>query len=190
MKYIGDTEKLDIQSAKILSNQGIDVFNAADDFFNDICYQYDSHDNKDIILNDRRNDIYQNVTFCEDGCIYNGMNYTLLTANCICKSNIVQEEKNNILENRTNAEKINFKTLSKIFKENIFNFNFEVLRCYNLVLNKKILIHNIGFFCLSLMFILQIVFTFVYLINKLNSIKIFMEKFDNNNKKKKKYWKC
>ena len=40
MKYIGSAEKLDIQSAKSLADQGIDVFNAKDKFFNDLCYYY------------------------------------------------------------------------------------------------------------------------------------------------------
>ena len=62
MKHIGDIEKLDLETAQIFSNNGIDVFNAADDFFNDICHPF----NKDITINDRRNDIYQNVTFCQN----------------------------------------------------------------------------------------------------------------------------
>ena len=57
MKYIGDVEELDIQSAMSLSEQGIDVFNSKDKFFNDICYPYESIDGKDIIINDRRKDI-------------------------------------------------------------------------------------------------------------------------------------
>ena len=65
MKYIGDVEELDIESAKGLSEKGIDIFNANDDFFNDICHNYESSDNKDIILTDRRKDIYQNATFCQ-----------------------------------------------------------------------------------------------------------------------------
>jgi len=75
MKYIGDTDKIDLNSAKIFSDQGIDVFNPADDFFNDICYPYDNSNKKDIIINDRRNDIYQNVSFCQDDCRYDGINY-------------------------------------------------------------------------------------------------------------------
>ena len=76
IKYIDDVEEIDLHSAKILSNKGIDIFNANDKFFNDICHPYENPDGKDIILNDRRNDIYQNVSFCQEGCTYNGINYT------------------------------------------------------------------------------------------------------------------
>ena len=89
MKYIGDVKELNIQSAISLSEQGIDVFNAGDAFFNDICHQYDDPDGKDIIINDRRTDIYQNATFCQNGCSYLGMNYNLMAANCKCKSNFL-----------------------------------------------------------------------------------------------------
>ena len=72
MKYIGDITELDIISAMNYADIGIDVFNAKDDFFNDICYPFDNPESIDIILNDRRADIYQNATFCQDGCSYSG----------------------------------------------------------------------------------------------------------------------
>ena len=46
LKYIGDVEELNIQSAIDLADQGIDVFNANDEFFNDICDFYDNKDGK------------------------------------------------------------------------------------------------------------------------------------------------
>ena len=179
MNYIGDVKELDINSAKYLSGKGIDVFNANDDFFNDICHHYDFPDGKDIIINDRRNDFYQNASFCQDGCIYDGINYTLMVANCICKPNKLQEIKKNITEFVEKIEFINFKTIKKAFLENLFSFNYEVLRCYNLVFNTKILLSNIGFYCLMSMFTLQIIYVFVYLLKKLNSIKNFLLKFEN-----------
>ena len=183
MKYIGDIKELNINSAKTLSNQGIDIFNSNDKFFNDICNFYDSSDGKDIILTNRRNDIFQNVTFCQNGCTYNGMNYDLMVANCICKSNILQEGEKSLPGNNKDSE-LNYKTLSKTFLENFFNFDFEVLRCHNLVLNSKILVHNIGFYCLVLMFIFQIILVFVFLIKGLNSLKYFMLNFEKKIKNK------
>ena len=164
MKYIGDVENLNIQSAKAFSEQGIDIFNAKDDFFNDIFHQYESTDGKDIIISDRREDIYINATFCQIGCTYNGINYDLMAANCICKSNIFQEDENIISENNENIEFLNFKTSKKVFLENIFSFNYEVFRCYNLAFNSKILYKNKRYYILSLMFVLQIIFVIIYMI--------------------------
>ena len=181
MKYIGDVEELNIESAMSLSEQGIDVFNAADSFFNDICYPYDNPDGQDIILNDRRNDIFQNISFCQDGCTYAGMNYDLMVANCLCNSSFLQE--NNNTKNEQNKESVNFKSLANSFISNLLSFNIDVLKCYNLALDFKILVRNIGFYCLSSMFALQIIFLFVYFAKKLKSLKQFMLQFKNKSKK-------
>ena len=183
MKHIGDIEKLDLETAQIFSNNGIDVFNAADDFFNDICHPFENPYNKDITINDRRNNIYQNVTFCQNGCKYNGVNYSLSYVNCLCNSSYLQEEKNDINIINTNIEFINFKVLGKVFIENLLKFNFRIIRCYNLILNIKNLIPNIGFYCISSMFLMQIIFLFIYLAKKLKKLKKFMIKFQINQNK-------
>ena len=141
MKYIGDVEELDIESAIELANQGIDIFDANDKFFNDICHFYENKDGKDIIINDRRKDIYQNATFCQNGCKYSGMDYELMAANCICDSSVLQnDDKNNIKnDEESQSEGINFKSLSKSFISSLFDFNYKVFECYNLAMNIQIL---------------------------------------------------
>ena len=184
MQYIGDVEELDFDSAKGLSDKGIDIFNAGDNYFNDICQNYD--DDKDIILKDRREDIYINASFCQKGCTYNGMNYELMAANCICDSSLLQNSLDNITENNNkNSEenKINFNTLTKSIIANLFDFNLDVFKCYNLIFNLKILITNIGFYCMIFMFILQIIFHIIYQYKKLKSIRHFMLIFSNKNPK-------
>jgi len=183
MKYIGDIKELDMNTAKTFSDKGIDIFNPQDKFFNDICHPFDNPYDKDIILKDRRNDIYRNVTFCENGCIYNGINYNLKFANCICKSNVFQEEEQNKIETNENIKFSYFKDIKKVFLENLFSFNIEILRCYNLVLNTKILFHNIGFYSQLTMLFLQIIFVFIYLLKRLNSLKYFMMRFENKKNK-------
>ena len=179
-KYMGDAEQLDINTASSLSEKGIDVFNASDEFFNDLCHQYDNSDGKDIILNDRRNDIYQNASFCQNGCKYRGMNYNLMVANCICDSIFLQEEEeNNITYINENIEETDFQTFTNVLMTNLFNFNFGVLKCYNLIFNTKILFHNLGFYSLIFMFILQIIFFIIYLVKKLTKIKNFIIKLNN-----------
>ena len=188
MKYIGDVKELNFQSAMSLSKQGIDVFNAGDAFFNDICHPYDDPDGKDIILNDRRTDIYQNATFCQNGCSYLGMNYyNLMVANCRCDSRLILINQKNITENdELKSTENSFKEFSKFFISNLVDFNFEILRCYNLALKKEIIIHNIGFFTLYLMLFTQFIFFFIYLIRKIKSIKMFMMNFNDMSKTIKK----
>ena len=186
MKYIGDVKELDIESAKGLADQGIDVFNAKDGFFNDLCQNYENNEGKDIILEDRRKDIYQNATFCQKGCKYNGMNYELMTANCLCNSSLLQiSSDNNIEDKNEKEEKLNFNTLTESILANLFDFNIEVFNCYNLVFNLKLLSTNIGFYCMGGMFILQLIFLFIYLTKRVKPIKYYMITFNNKKIKDK-----
>ena len=166
MKYIGDVEELDIESAMSLADQGVDVFNANDDFFNDICTNYDNTDGTDIVIKDRRTDIYQNASFCQSGCIYNGMNYDLMIANCLCDSSYLQIslDSNNTNNEENIKENLNFNTIAESFLSNLLDFNIDVIYCYNLLFNLEILKTNIGFISMIVMFILQIIFFFIYLI--------------------------
>ena len=191
MKYIGDVEELDIQSAMSLSEQGIDVFNSKDKFFNDICHPYENSDGRDITINDRRKDIYQNATFCQNGCSYLGMNYNLMVANCKCDSSVLQGDENSITNNDKSESNVNyFESLTKSFIANLLDFNYEIIRCYNLVFKLEILKHNIGFFCLFIMFLLQLIFFIIYLIRKVKQIKIFMLIFNDKYEMKKIVKKC
>ena len=100
-----------------------------------------------------------------------------MTADCLCDSNLLQSSfNNNDTNNRNNNEEehLSFKTLAKSIIANLFDFNLDVFKCYNLVFNLQILHGNIGFYCMALMFILQIIFLFVFLIKRLNSLKLFM----------------
>ena len=61
LKYIGDEEKINMNNTREFAEKGIDIFNASDDFFNDKCKYYDI--NLDITIQDRREDIFQDVIF-------------------------------------------------------------------------------------------------------------------------------
>ena len=180
MKYIGDvTEELNIDSAKNYANSGVDVFNANDSFFNDLCHKYDNKDGKDIIIEDRRADLYQNATFCQDGCTYRGVDYELMAANCLCDSNFLQNEKNLTYDNKEQSEILTFKTITKSFISNLLNFNIDVIFCYKLVFNLKILSKNIGFFSMLVMLLSQMIFLCIFLIKKLKPIQYFLFIFKN-----------
>lgn len=124
MMNLKDTEnQLDIKSTQTFSEQNIDIFNAKDNFFNDLCHQYENIDNRDIIIDDRRKEIYQNVSFCQEGCTYTEVDYNLMSANCLCDSSILGGEEKNTTENKGNQkESLTFKTLTKSFISNLLDF--------------------------------------------------------------------
>ena len=59
--------------------------------------------------------------------------------------------------------------------------------CSNLAFDEKILVNNIGFFCMLIMFILQLIFLFIYIIKKLKSLRYFMLIFAPKNYRGKNY---
>ena len=157
---------------------GIDIFNASSDFFNDICFQYDNDDGKDIILNDRRTDIYQNISLCQDGCKYEGMDYDLMVSNCICNSSSLQGGTSQSENKYNNSEIIQFDALIKSFlSDSLKAFNFDVLNCYNLVFNTKLLKTNIGFYFMLIMKASQISFLVIFFIKRLKPIKNYLARF-------------
>ena len=177
MKYLGDVKEIDINSAKNNAELGIDIFNASSDFFNNICFQYKSNDGKDIVVNDRRSDIYKNVSFCQDGCIYKGMNYNLMIANCICDSNSLQGNTNFSRNKYNKTETSEFKKLIKSFLANLLDFNIDAIYCYNLVFNIPLLKGNIGFYFMGTMTIFQISCLIIFFFKRLKPIKKYLIKY-------------
>jgi len=89
--YPFNTTGINIKLAKKLFEEyGVDVFNEEDSFFNDNCFRFYDDYQHDVILKDRRNYIFQNVSLCEKNCnednkVKNYMNIfmQLLTDNCV-----------------------------------------------------------------------------------------------------------
>ena len=157
---------------------GIDVFNASSEFFNDLCYEYDNIDGKDITIEDRRTNIYQNISFCQDGCSYAGVDYDLMVVNCICDAAALQREgKNNTNDNQAQTNLNTFESLVQSFIKNWLDFNIDVIYCYNLVFNPHILKQNIGFFVMSGLLFLQISFLVFFFIKRLKPIRAYMLDF-------------
>ena len=176
----------DLELAKDFIEKGIDIFNPDDEFYHDICWEFDSPNGIDIAISDRKKLVNQNIIFCRLGCFYGGINYTIMAVICTCNTTYAQEDENNPLINDVDYDVINFQNLKDSLVSNLFSFNFGVLKCYNLVFNLKILFHNFGFYSLVLMLILEIILFIIYLVKKLNQIKNFMislnGKYDKNKK--------
>ena len=60
----------------------------------------------------------------------------------ICKKikNIID-----INENKKQNEVISFKSITKLFITNLFDFNFDVFKCYNLSIKKKLFLKIMDF---------------------------------------------
>jgi len=182
MKNLADLEGVDFETAKKMAEQNIDVFNVNDTFFNDICHPFKS-ESGDIIIKDRRDDLFQNVTFCGEGCLYNGIDYNYMIARCICDGDNIQTGEDNNLGLNDERKGVSLNDIVNSFTGQLFNFNFKVVTCYNLIFDSDILKRNIGFkVMISLIGVELFIFLF-FSKNRLKPIKNYMlvfEPFDPN----------
>ena len=168
---------IDFTTANNFKKLGIDVFNINDSFFNDICQPYSESDN-DLILEDRIKDIYKNYVLCEEGCIYNNINFEDMTISCECKV------KNNI------SMVISPLKLKEVEGSST---NFDVIKCYNLVFSLKGKLNNKGFLIFTFLVFAHIPLLIYYFTKGIKPVKIYiineMKKYgyikDDGDEKKK-----
>ena len=88
-----NSEKINLVSAGELSKQGYDIYDPKDSFYSDKCSSF-SNGTVDVTIADRRKDIYQEIDFCQAGCVYQGVNYTTNKVSCNCTiNNEIKESK-------------------------------------------------------------------------------------------------
>ena len=169
---------------KYLKAQGYDLFDSNDKFYNDICSLFNSYNDTDVILNDRRKDFYNpNITLCEENCIYKGFNEEILKVNCQC--NIKKE---------VISDSDQCKFLPNIIIENFYKLekyaNIKIAICYHQVFNKENLKKNIGSYimiAIAFLFIISMIINFINISNRINKIIYdLIIKFESMMKKLKK----
>ena len=84
-KPLTNIDNLNLNLSRSLSEQGIDIYDAESPIFNDRCTTL-SIDGKDVSMSDRRDKVYTNVTFCENGCQPKAIDYEYNEVECECKT--------------------------------------------------------------------------------------------------------
>ena len=98
-----------------LKEQGYNLFDKNDKFYHDICTPYKSPDGTDVILLDRKNDIYEkNKLECQENCEFSEYLPDSKYLKCDCKV--------------TNEEKIDTKEPEKITAKSVIKSFFNVLK--------------------------------------------------------------
>ena len=150
--------------AKELNNKYlVNIYDEDDEFFNNICFPFNYQKKSDVILKDRRKNFYQNITLCEEGCVFKKINFINDTITCECNISIFKNRKgqDNILGN--NENELDFITLIKQFKIQLYNSNFFIIKCYKLVFSSKYLRDNYGFYFQMTLFALNFILFLIYL---------------------------
>ena len=169
---------------------GYNILNENDSFYNDICATYTTENGTDILLSDRKKDIYelsQNQTFCQTGCELDSYNSTNKKAQCNC---LAKEETITLdIEHLFNKKEI-----AKSFYNTIANSNFQVIKCYKLVLDFSNFFQNYGEILMSIFFITFIILKIIYFIQGTKHIHSYIniilkyknQEMQNKNKNLKK----
>ena len=179
-----------------LSQSGYNLFDANDSFYNDICAVYTTQNGTDILLYDRRMDIYQstvNISLCQEGCNFQSYNAETKKAKCDCPI------QTNEINTDISELKFDKNEMLEEFYETLDNSNFRVLKCYKLAFNLKVYKKNIGSIIMTILLILFHILVILHLIVSSKKINIYIQSIlknkyieienshSNNSKKKKLY---
>ena len=165
-----------------LDRQGYDLFNPNDSFYNDLCTQFKSKDGTDVPMNDRRNDYYlkyNNNTQCQANCQYDDYLSDLGYLKCECGVSNEDIETEHF-------DKFKNKVIYESFYDILKNSNYKVVKCYNLIFNKKIFLKNYGSMLVLAYFAIFTSFLIYYIIVGINPLKINTMKTINENQIKEK----
>ena len=147
-----------------LKNQGYDLYDPNDKFYNDICTKFATVNNTDLTLSDRKELLYDNSKiFCQDNCDYKGIDSKTLLAKCECS----------VSSSEMTFEKKQFSGIEIItsFYEVIKFSNFLILKCYNLVFSSLGIKNNYGFAIMVIYLTSLLVMFIIFLFTGMKKIR-------------------
>ena len=169
---------LDAETAALLSKldkSGYDIFDKNDPFYNDICTKYTSENGTDILLTDRKKDIYNktgNKKLCQENCQLVSYNIETGKAKCNCavKTNAVIPDLINMIES-------NSKEIYDSFFDSLSNSNFLLLKCYKNAFDFSNFFKNIGRIIMSIILLGLIINFIIYIVKDRKKLKAFYQSF-------------
>ena len=141
---------------KLLEEQKINIFDLTGDFYNDICFHFESPNGKDATLQDRIKSFYPNITLCDTGCKNKGINLTTMEAECECTFYDLLSK--NIFDNDLIGDNVLIKETIEGIIEMLSNLNIEILMCFKDVFDFNYLKKNAGGFIAMILFIIHTIF--------------------------------
>jgi len=141
---------------KLLEEQKINIFDLTGDFYNDICFHFESPNGKDATLQDRIKSFYPNITLCDGGCKNKGINFTTMEAECECTFYDLLSKS--IFDNDLIGDNVLIKETIEEIIEMLSNLNIEILMCYKDVFDFQYFKKNGGGFIVMILFIIHTIF--------------------------------
>lgn len=164
--FPGSYNEINLELSKDLSEEGYDIYNPNDSFYNDVCSTYSTKNKTNVLLEDRKKFIFKNISFCEAGCQYKGFNFSANSVICECgvKMDITAEERSfHGIEGNWDFFKVSKQDNIKAFK------------CYKVLFSEK-LVKNPGFYFGLIIFLAEIA---VFVLSIWIGIKPIRDALDN-----------
>ena len=143
-----------------LNQSGYNIFNKNDSFYQDICSTYTTINGTDILLSDRKKDIYtqsQSQIICQNDCEIKSYNPTTKKAKCDCSINDYAEES---LTNSDIKDLFSKNVIEDNFYNTLSKSNFRVMKCYKLLY--KNIIKNIGEIIMTVILLLFVILMIIF----------------------------
>jgi hypothetical protein len=158
-----------------LKSQGYDLFNKSSSFYTDICTPYNSPNGTDVSLSTRNSEFYNSTeTSCQENCNYEDYSSQTSFLKCVCS--VVEDDIETV-----QPEKFTGMTFLTSFYDVLKNSNYEVVKCYGLVLKLINFIVNIGSIITMVLFLLYLTFLIMYIFTGISKFKVEISKlFDKN----------
>ena len=143
----------DNQTVLFFSNQNVDIFNISNEFYTDICFNFESPNSRDVVIKDRIHSYYPNVTLCDSGCKNTGINLTSLTAICECSFKDLLD--NNFLNDNLLLDNIIINELIDQVTKTLKILNLKIMKCYKTIFNPKYMSKCTGFYIVLIIFLFE-----------------------------------
>ena len=145
-----------------ISDTKYDIFNEKDSFYNDICSTYTNINGSDMLLSDRKTDIYtvvQSQALCQTGCDLESYNTVTKKANCDCQTNFQPITELNVAD-----DSFSTKSIAESFYKTLTNSNFQVMVCYKLIFDFIKMKNNYGEILMTILFMIFLGLLILYFI--------------------------
>jgi hypothetical protein len=149
----------------------IDTFNPKDPVYTDFCTSIEIN-GKDLVLEDRINNLLPHYSLCEQNCTYNRTDFEEERIYCDCSFKTefdLKREHHNTVEINENA----------VTQSQDGTTNFPVLKCISILGNFKRIKGNFAFYYMLIIFIIEVIFLLLTIFLGYKSFKLYL----NNNTK-------
>lgn len=152
---------IDLEEAEKLKEQGVDIFDPNSELYSDHCFPY-AIDGRDLCLEDRRETLFKNISFCDTGCEYKGIDLETMVVDCECNPQ-TDSPSDDILDSVGIGE----------LTQTLNSFNLKFFTCFK-VISLKNIYTNCGSWIIIGLFGIELVFGLGFIIFQMNSIYSFV----------------